>query len=244
TAGLVLRPAWAPGLSIAADYYDIRVRDAIALYGVQNIIDGCAEGQAQLCSLIERSEDGGLITRVNNLVLNIASARSRGLDIEMSWRRAVDWLGGSESVALRLFANRTLESSTTDAGGERTDRAGQTGLFGGAPRFQSSLSLAYERGPLRLALNQRYISSGSYDATYGPADIDERHVRAAAYTAAQVSWRPSTLRGTRVYLNVQNLFDADPPIAPDWGFGGSIPTNEGLFDVLGRRFVLGVRFER
>jgi hypothetical protein len=35
-----------------------------------------------------------------------------------------------------------------------------------------------------------------------------------------------------------------PPRSGDWGFGGSIPTNEGLFDVLGRRFVLGVRLER
>lgn len=242
TAGLVLQPGWVPGLSFAADYYDIRVHDAIALYGVQNIIDGCADGRQELCALIERDAPTGLINRVNNLVLNIAGARSRGIDVEVSWRHAVKWLGGS--VALRLFANRTLESSTTSPDGARTDRAGQTGLFGGVPRFQSSLSLAVERGPLRVALNQRYISSGSYDATYGPGDIDQRHVRSASYLALQLNWRLRGLSDTRVYLNVQNLLDADPPIAPDWGFGGSIPTNEGLFDVVGRRFVLGVRYER
>ncbi len=243
TAGLVLRPAWAPGLSLSADYYDIRVHDAIALYGVQNIIDGCAGGDAQLCALIERNPQDGLIARVNNLVLNIADARSRGIDVEIAWRRAVDWFGGG-SLAMRLFANRTLESSTTNPAGERTDRAGQTGLFGGAPRFQSNLALAFERGALRIAIYERYISSGSYDATYGPGDIDRPRVRSAAYTGAQVSWRPRNLRGTRLYLNVQNLFDEAPPNAPDWGFGGSIPTNEGLFDVIGRRVVVGLRYER
>jgi iron complex outermembrane receptor protein len=243
TAGIVLRPGFAPGLSLATDYYDIKVHDAIALYGVQNIIDGCAGGDANLCALIERDEENGLIRRVNNVVLNIAGARSRGIDLELSYRRAVDWFGGG-TLALRLFANRTLESSTTNALGTRIDRAGQTGLFGGAPRFQSNLSLAFERGPLRVAVQQRYISSGSYDATYGPGDIDRRRVRPAAYTGAQVSWRPPGLAGTRMYFNVQNLFDEDPPIAPDWGFGGSIPTNEGLFDVLGRRIVFGLRYER
>lgn len=243
TAGIVLQPTFAAGLSVSADYYDIKVDDAISLYGVQNIIRGCSEGLDQLCELIDRDPQSGRIKRVKNLVLNIAGARSRGIDLELSWRRAVDWFGGSQ-VALRLFANRTLESSTTNALGEHIDRAGQTGLFGGAPRFQSNLSLAVERGGLRVAVQQRYISSGSYDATYGPADIDQRHVRAAAYTGAQVSWQPPGLRGVRLYLNVQNLFDEDPPIAPDWGFGGSIPTNEGLFDVLGRRFVFGVRYER
>lgn len=242
TVGLILRPTGLRGLSLSADYFDIRVKDAISLYGVQNIIDGCATGQQDLCELIERGP-GGLITLVNNLVLNIAGARMRGIELELSWRRDVDWLGGDESVALRLFGIRSLESSTTDSQGVRTDRVGQTGLFGGAPRFQSQLWLAYERGPWRLALQQRYVSSGSYDSTYGPGDIDKRRVRAAATSALNVTWRPSRWPGSRVFLNVQNLFDADPPIAPDWGFGGSIPTNEGLFDVLGRRFVAGVRFE-
>ncbi len=62
--------------------------------------------------------------------------------------------------------------------------------------------------------------------------------------AAYARQEPPGLGGTRIFLNVQNLFDEDPPIAPDWGFGGSIPTNEGLFDVIGRRVVFGLRYER
>jgi outer membrane receptor protein involved in Fe transport len=44
-----------------------------------------------------------------------------------------------------------------------------------------------------------------------------------------------------LYANVTNLFNEDPPNAASWGFMGSSYTNESLFDVLGRRYSLGVR---
>jgi outer membrane receptor protein involved in Fe transport len=242
TAGIVIHPSAWPGFSLTADYYDIRIRDVIALYGTQNIINRCADGDATVCGLIDRS-DSGLITRVHNRILNIAGARSRGIDVEAGWRTALQWLGGGESIALRAFVTRTLESSTIDATGARIDRAGQTGLFGGAPRMQATLSVAYERGPLNVGLQQRYISSGSYDATFGPQDLATRHVRAAAYTTLRLSLTPRA-RAITWYASVQNLFDSRPPRSGDWGFGGSIPTNEGLFDVLGRRYIAGLRLER
>ncbi|MBK9251524.1 MAG: TonB-dependent receptor [Proteobacteria bacterium] len=242
TAGIIIRPSGWPGVSLTADYYDIRIRDVIALSGTQNIINSCAAGNASACGLIERS-DSGLITRVHNRILNIAGARSRGIDLELGWRTPLAWFGGAESLAARAFVTRTLESSTTDATGTRNDRAGQTGLFGGAPRLQATLSVAYERGPLNVGIQQRYVSSGSYDATFGAADLADRHVRAATYTTLRLAFSPRGGRGTTWYLNIQNLFDAAPPRSGDWGFGGSIPTNEGLFDVLGRRFVAGVRLD-
>jgi iron complex outermembrane recepter protein len=242
TAGFVVHPAAWPGVSLSADYYDIRIRDVIALNGTQNIIDRCAAGDGGACELIERSETG-LITRVHNRIRNIAGARSRGIDLEVGWRTPLHWFGGAESLALRGFVTRTLESSTTDASGNRIDRAGQTGLFGGAPRLQATLSMAYERGPLNIGLQQRYVSSGTYDATFAPTDLARRHVRAAAYTTLRLGLTPRGGHGTTWYLNIQNLFDSRPPRSGDWGFGGSIPTNEGLFDVLGRRYVAGVRLD-
>ena len=244
TAGFVLQPSWAPGVSMSADYFDIRVRDAISVFGVQAIINGCADAVPSLCDLIERNASTGLITTVRNLVLNVAQARSRGIDLEMSWRGAVNLLGGGESLALRLFANHSLESSTIGGSGEEIDRAGQTGLFGGAPRLQANLSLAYERGPWQFTLQERYISSGSYNATYVAADLDKRRASSVSYTSLRVGWKPENRLGASVYLNVQNLLDVDPPRSGDWGFVGSMPTNEGLFDVLGRRVVLGVRIDR
>jgi outer membrane receptor protein involved in Fe transport len=245
TFGAVYQPSYVDGLSMSADYYDIHIHDAIASFGVQGIMDRCFKGEADLCSLIARSTTTGLVTAIDNTYRNIAEARSRGIDAELSLRRRVEWFGGPEGLALRIFANRALESSTRNPDQPKVDRVGQTGLTGGAPRWQANVTLAYEHGPLQLTLQERVISAGSYNATYGPRDIDDNRVGGAAYTNLRASWRfGSDPRSLLLYANVENLFDRAPPRAPDWGFVGSVHTNEGLFDVLGRRYTVGVRLRR
>ena len=129
-AGLVYKPDTLQGLSISADYYDIRIDDAISTLGVQSIINRCQAGEQNLCALITRTSDSNIIQLVNNLVLNVAGARSRGIDLELGWRQPVDLFGGDESLAVRLFANRVLESSVTGATDAKIDRAYQTGIVG------------------------------------------------------------------------------------------------------------------
>ncbi|MET0292972.1 MAG: TonB-dependent receptor [Steroidobacteraceae bacterium] len=242
TFGAVLQPALVPGLSLSIDYFDIRVRDAIASLGAQSILDRCLAGQSSYCDFVLRSPVTGLVTQINNSFLNIAEARARGVDLELSMRRRIALFGGEEAMALRLFANRAIEASTTPFEAPKIDRVGQTGLPGGAPRWQANASLVYERGSVQLTLQQRLISSGSYNATFGPMDIDDNHVGSAAYTNLRASWRfghdPESML---LFLNVINAFDRDPPLAPSWGFVGSSHTNEALFDAIGRRYVLGLR---
>jgi outer membrane receptor protein involved in Fe transport len=245
TFGGVYQPSWLQGLSLSADYYDIKIHGAIASLGVQAVMDRCFAGEASLCSLITRSETSGQVISINNSVLNIAQARSRGIDAEMTFRRRVHLLGGEEGVALRLFGNYAIEASTTNIDEAPVDRAGQTGLPGGAPRWQANVALAYERGRAQVTVQERVISRGSYVSTFGPADIDDNRVGGAAYTNLRLAWRFGAEPGTLLlFANVSNLFDRAPPLAPDWGFAGSFHTNEGLFDAIGRRFTLGVRLRR
>ena len=242
TIGLVYEPRWAPRLALSADYYDIRIRGTITTLGAQVIVDQCAEGNVALCALIARSPDG-MINRISNPLLNIDQSRSRGLDVELAWRTPVDWFGGAESLALRLLGNLAFESSTlSDATIARVDRVGQTGVAGGVPRWQANLSLAYRRDALQLAVHERFTGRGRYNATYGPADIDDNTVAGVATTDLRAEWQLGSPRWS-VFAHVANLFDRAPPDAPDWGFGGSIATNESLFDPLGRRYTIGVRLE-
>lgn len=245
TFGGVYQPAFVPALSMSADYYDIRIADAIGSLGAQAILDRCFAGNATFCGFVVRSPTNGLVTSINNSYLNIAEARSRGIDAELAWRQRVRLFGGDEGMALRIFANRVLEASTTSIAAPTVDRAGQTGLSGGAPRWQANLTVAYERGPLQLTVQERLVSPGTYNATYGQNDIDDNRVSGAAYTNLRMSWRWGREPGSfLLFANVTNLFDRNPPLAPDWGFVGSTHTNEGLFDVLGRRYTLGVRLRR
>jgi outer membrane receptor protein involved in Fe transport len=46
------------------------------------------------------------------------------------------------------------------------------------------------------------------------------------------------------YLNVTNVFDRAPVLTPDvLGRAGTVPFNTSIYDVVGRRFVLGFNYK-
>ncbi|MET0292474.1 MAG: TonB-dependent receptor, partial [Steroidobacteraceae bacterium] len=248
TFGFVYQTEGSRPFALSADYFDIRIGNAISTPGVQNIIDRCFNETAlQLCPLITRNETG-LIADVNNAVLNIALARSRGIDVETSWRSPVQLFGGAESIAFRALGNYAIESSTTIAdSGTRLDRVRQTGQSGGAPRWQANLSLAYRRDTLQVSIQQQLISAGIYSAQFavaGPSAIDDNTIGSVTYTNLRADWNPPAWPQLTLFGHVANVFDRAPPAGGDWGFAGSLPTNESLFDPIGRRVTLGVRYER
>ncbi len=95
----------------------------------------------------------------------------------------------------------------------------------------------------------RYISPGvnQNNNAAGPGLAPHRPqtgFRASYYVDMNLSYTVELGgKDLQLYANVTNLFDKDPPITPYWGtFGNNaIQTNGGLFDTLGRRFVIGAR---
>jgi outer membrane receptor protein involved in Fe transport len=252
TFGIVYQPTWLEGFGLSVDAYDIKIAGAIGQLGAQAIVDQCAGGATQLCSYIDRGADG-FISTLYNLFINTAEARGRGVDFELSYARPVSLFSGDEHIRARLLASYVKELSTTQVGQPKVDRAGQTGLggaatgstLGGAPDWQGTFSLSYQRGPFEATVEERFIDSGTYDATYDEGiDIDDNSVASTALTNLEVSYKGGLRESGewQTYLNVTNLFDRDPPLVATWGFTGSTQTNSSLFDVYGRRYNLGVRF--
>ena len=44
----------------------------------------------------------------------------------------------------------------------------------------------------------------------------------------------------RLFFTVNNIFDRDPPLAPNGVLSTFTPTNPALYDVVGRQFTAGV----
>jgi len=244
TYGVVYEPPRLAGLSVSVDAFDVKIDDAIAQLGVQTILDQCHAGQDIACSLIRRDPVSQRLIEVRNLFVNVARVRTRGVDIEAHYARPVRLFGGHERIELRGGANRVFELSTTVLGGSTIDRAGQTGRGITAPDWRVNFMATYTRGPLDVFLEQRYIASGVRDVTLiEGVDIDDNTVSEAWYTSIGASYR-AALRGGEVemYGTVNNLLDTDPPRAPTTSVFGTTHTNEELFDPLGRRYALGLRF--
>jgi hypothetical protein len=112
------------------------------------------------------------------------------------------------------------------------------------------VSATFRTGPLTVFLQERFIDEGlrRYNGNrpeIAGATIDDNTVDSVLYTDLRVSYTFD--RGDRgsfeVFGNVSNLLDEDPPLAANHStFGGSTHTNVSLYDVIGRRAVVGARF--
>lgn len=258
TYGLVYQPSWLQGFSTSVDYWDVSIDDAIGSLGFQRIVDDCyrSGGAASVCRLVTRDPVTQRLQSVKNISVNIASAAGRGLDIEAGYRRNISlFRDGGESLGLRVFWSHLIENSSMS---DRTqpatyfDSAGQTGV-GVLPEDAVTATLSYNAGGFNVGLSARYISDGIYNKrfnlpTAARPDVEDNTVPSIVYLNLQGGYGWDTGGGRlEIFGNVQNLLDRDPPIVANnfdtaLGQTGS-QVNAGLFDQLGRRYTLGVRFK-
>ena len=253
TAGAVLQPSFLPGSSFSVDWYRIKINGAIGQLGAQNVINQCASGATALCSLVTRDTVTDLPILVGNVYVNINTALTRGIDFEADYTRDVRLLGGDESVTGRFLGSYLIESSQQLNGAAKIDRAGQTGIQQSdgvpyaLPRFKFTASLAYNNGPFTAYVQGRFISSGTFEnAAVVGTTINSNYVPPIFYTDLTIRYRLKTIANTELFGTVTNLFDVDPPVTPYYSTFSeySIQDNPSVYDVLGRRFVVGasVRF--
>jgi outer membrane receptor protein involved in Fe transport len=246
-AGFVVQPTFAPGLSMSVDWYSINVKDAIGLLGAQGIVNQCFQGATQLCDQFTRDPVSGEINGMQDVYLNINAQKVVGTDAEADYQMSFD---GGRSLGFRVLASYLDEFSLHNLGALVQQQAGTTGNLP-LPRLQMNFGTTFTQGAFSAFINERYISSGrrlwnDNRPAYGGQIINDDHIPSALYTDLNLAYNPSgSATGSwGVYLNVQNVFDRAPPRVPIFsGFNGTTDTNRSLFDVLGRRFVLGFKYE-
>jgi iron complex outermembrane recepter protein len=252
TVGIVWRPQFADRIDLSVDWYNTDLTGSIESFTAQQIVTACyVQGDADQCANIDRNGPGNTISIVNQTFQNINQAKVAGVDLELAYRRS---LGRGGALGLRFLSSYLDENSTTNSVGVKTDRTGETGLFS-LPRWKHTAMATYAKGPFSLFVQGRYIDSGLLSATYNRVnattgalqiDVADNHVSSAFYLDTRIGWDFSLRKGgsLQVYGNVQNLLDQDPPITPSYGAFGAAPaqTNSALFDLLGRRFVMGFEF--
>jgi len=171
----------------------------------------------------------------------------------MGYSRDVEIFGGGERLGARFFASYLAENSTTSSNGVKTDRAGQVGgMVTGQPLFalpelKMTASLNYSRGSFRGFAQLRYIGDGVYDTQNGVGTnnwiVADNTIGSAIYVDTRLAYDMLFGDSTvELYGSVTNLFDRDPPIIPSYSPAVAAPTqyNGSLYDVLGRRFAVGV----
>ena len=256
TVGGVFQPTFLPGLQLSLDWYSIENKDAIDRAGAQIIVDNCFAGSAEYCSLVQRDPVTNQLVFVQNTFLNVAEEKVEGVDAEADYRRDVTLFGGgAEAISLRLFGSYLEKNSLGQNAGFATgggsiggtNYAGQVGDGFSLPRFQATGSLGYTNGPLRFTVQERFIARGKINVTYTEGvDIDDNTVGSAAYTDLDVSYtRPgSGDSALTIYGHITNALDRAPPLNPAFSdFAGATQYNQTVYDILGRRFTIGMKLK-
>jgi outer membrane receptor protein involved in Fe transport len=254
TLGLVLSPrdGFLNGFRFSVDAYKIVVKDYISAVpgGGQFIMDKCFAGVTTACGLLTfTGANNAVLTQVLNVNVNLDFIKTRGIDFEADYRIP---LGGADrAIQLRGLATY-VDYLKSAAFGDVIDRAGQTGNSAGlaAPKWTLNGFVTLSLPRLTLTLQGRYIDKGVYDAQrIGPNQagyattainsISDNSVPSRFYVNLSGSYHfgPDKTRGFEIFGTINNLFDRDPPIAPETQF----PTNPVYFDTIGRYFRVGGR---
>ena len=247
TIGLVYKPHFAHGLSFAVDYYDIGITNAIAvLQGTSaQIQSGCNNaGVALYCSLIVRNGAGAVVSYAQQGV-NIAEIKTSGVDFEVNYQGELF----GHPLSLRGLAAyqphiRYIQPSvpTIDQGGVAFGSNGITA----SPSWRLTGTLSYKpTDAIRIDIMERWRNalavSGDPTVTFAPGSGT---IRPFGQTSINLSF--DVARKAEFFINVQNLFNADPPTSNLTATAGTPGQRNGFTsadDVVGRYFTVGFRLK-
>jgi outer membrane receptor protein involved in Fe transport len=264
TVGTVLKSPWQhpllSRLTASVDYYNISISGAIAPLSSQIIYQECLNGfpgsnpnydpNNPYCQLIIRSP-AGFTSTVLAKFTNLGSIETSGIDAQLDWSTDVQGLGIGGNPAT-IFANinfNWLQSYdvVTAPGGTVIHYAGTVGGTIGTPpygaqfRWKLYSTLGYHTGPATLSMSwMHYPSAKNIALATNPASTTSPTPSYDKFDLAG-SWAINATYLVRA--GIDNLFDIGPPIV------GAVPgvtsaaglTDVGSYDVMGRRFYIGLK---
>jgi iron complex outermembrane receptor protein len=235
TAGVVLRPSFVPGFTLAADWYDIRLKQAIQYSTAQDIVDLCVD-QPTLnnvyCNVVQRSPTTGYVSFFTIIPENVASFETAGLDVSLNYR--FEPFADAGTFNIRFEGNYLNKLQFVPSAGADPENELDSSVYP-APKYSANFDLTWSKGPLTLnygvnwwsrtrqvtreqeAANPDYLPSQYIwykekweHELYASYDVDERF---------------------NIYAGVNNLLDTKP----DVGAAGY------PISAVGRSFFLGVK---
>ena len=248
--GMVLsQPSWAPGFSAAIDYFDIKVNNVISALTAQQEVDLCVAGNQEICSAMVLNMPGSNYVTVQ--AFNLASLRNKGIDIEAAYRTSLKALGLPGRLTLRALATHT-KSFVTNSGVVGTIPSEGAGVnLGSTPNWKLLATQTWDHDKISLTLSQRWISKGVYSNEFiecqsncpvstliHPTIFDNR-MKGAFYVDFGGSYKYS--RNLSAFFKIDNFANVDPVPAPQPNPGYGI--NPALYDVLGRTYRAGLRYD-
>ena len=254
TLGLIWTPDFLD-LSVAVDYFDIVIEDAVTQLGAGTILGGCYASPVYpnaFCGLFDRNAPGALVdpnrvTEVRDSYLNANLQSTRGFDVTVRYEHEFDF----GTMVFDLSATKTLEDVNklfapgTTSGFTTDDFNGTLG----DPEWVGDASLQLRQGDFTYSWFLDYV--GEMDHEVFAADVvayQGRQIRRINSTDTWLSHDVSVrYRGDNFVVTggIANVFNAPPPNITTGVSSrfGTTPAFASQYDLRGRTFFLRLGYE-
>lgn len=233
---------WFSRLSASLDYYSIEIENVISSISISDALSGCFNGTGEnpnydasnsYCQQFSRDpNNGNIIDAIENLD-NLGVLKTSGVDLQVDWGIDLIDVGGPDWGTIGVNAVVGWLGSREDsvvAGGAMIDRKGTiSDDFGNTfPEWKSLVSVSWAHGPFTATTRWRRVGEMTI---YGSEDtLDATH-----YFDLSGSWAINDVVSVRGGVN--NLLDQEPRT---WNPGVQANTDPSTYDILGRRYFVGL----
>ena len=234
TVGTVVRPRFIPGLSITADWYDIKIRQAINYSTAQSVVDLCVD-QPTLnniyCNVISRGTNG-YINFFTIIPENVSEYQTAGLDVSLAYR--FEPFKDAGTFTIRAQGNYLNKLEFVPSAGADTQNDLDSAAYP-APKYSATFDLTWSKGPVTLNYGVNWWAKTRRVSR-------EQEAANPDYVASQYIWYKEKWEHElyasydiddrfNIYAGVNNLFDTKPDVA-----AAGYPIS-----AVGRSFFLGAK---
>jgi len=258
TFGSVYQPEidspWFQNASISVDYYNIRLRDAIAQLDLNSIVNKCYNLDGSnpsysatnfYCQFVVRSAANGQMVNLRTPFANTGGYKTSGIDLEANWLtdigEATGWGPDAGTMSFDIVGNYLNTFKQQILAGSPWQELGQTNTGGSVatsatlgpfPKYQTNTRMTYHNFGADIGLRWRMIGGMRDTSVVTNPKTTVPGQGVANYFDLTLGYSlPETK--SRFNLVVNNLFDR-PPSQVGINAGA---TNSSLYTVLGRTYL-------
>ncbi|PAJ74964.1 hypothetical protein CJF42_07775 [Pseudoalteromonas sp. NBT06-2] len=233
TVGLVYTPF--NELSIAVDYWDINIEDAITTFEATDILNNCVDGQSLnsvFCDAVKRDNEGQILL-VSTQSINAANFAANGTDLDINYHHDLSLGQLNFTFKGTYLDEKTFQQNAADP----TDIDSQAGEVG-SPHFRALITSALTTDNMVTSWTVNYIGESTFNKEANPEEYpDTFNNKVKAYTYHNLNLSYSYNDSISLYLGIDNVANKKPAALPNLNAGGL------LYDGIGRKYYAGMQFD-
>lgn len=237
TLGAVITPSAWKDFSLALDFYQIELKDAIGVIQPVDALTSCyitdPNPDNPLCAAVTRNPTTGRIQDGFPIDRNLALIKQDGFDVDLNFRhdlpagvpgKKLKWQYQASFVRAYTI-QRNAAVATIDCKGTYGSRCSSDSVSLVAPDYRHRFAATWETATFTTQLGWKRIGKVK-DSTVGSTET----ISAQNYFDLNVSWR-TPVKGLIVNVGIDNLADKQPPTPRN---ASTFNTFTDTYNIIGR----------